>query len=98
MYVILTSKPGRYRTEAVDGLRPCEAYDYVFYGQCLAHFVIAELERAVKVRVIDETPPIVVNEVPSKFLEQFATLERARRELQHLTAFGSMDAVLELVP
>ena len=28
MYVILTSKPGQFRTETVDGLRPLEAYDY----------------------------------------------------------------------
>ena len=33
MYVILTSKPGQFRTEIVDGLRPLEAYDYLFYGQ-----------------------------------------------------------------
>ena len=33
MYVILTTKPGKFRTEIVDGLRPLEAYDYVFYGE-----------------------------------------------------------------
>ena len=32
MYVILTSKPGQFSTEIVDGLRPLEAYDYLFYG------------------------------------------------------------------
>ena len=32
MYVILTSKPGLFRTEIVDGLRPLQAYDYLFYG------------------------------------------------------------------
>jgi hypothetical protein len=43
MYVILTSKPGQFRTEVARGLRPLEAYDYLFYGQTRAHFVIAEL-------------------------------------------------------
>jgi hypothetical protein len=94
MYVILTSKPGRFRTELVDGLRPVETYDYLFYGQKKAEFVIAELTGEVRLRVIDEAEPPVVNEVPSKFLEKFATIDAAMRELKHLTAFGSMDAVL----
>ena len=30
MYVILTSKPGKFRTEIIDGLRTLEVYDYLF--------------------------------------------------------------------
>ena len=45
MYVILTSKPGQFRTEITEGLKPLEAYDYLFYGEKKAHFVIAELVR-----------------------------------------------------
>ena len=43
MYVILTSKPGQFRTEIGAGLKPLDAYDYLFYGQKKAHFVIAVL-------------------------------------------------------
>ena len=95
MYVILTSKVGQFRTEIVDGLKPLASYDYLFYGTKKATFVIAELLKETKVRVIDEawSPPIV-NEVPSKFLEKFATPERAFDELQHLTSFGHMDTKL----
>ena len=93
-YVILTSKPGAFRTELVDGLRVVETYDYVFCGRRRAIFVIAELERPVRLRVVDERPPEVVNEVPSKFLERFASVDAAMRELRHLTTFGGMDAVL----
>lgn len=96
MYVILTSKPGQFRTEIVDGLRPLDAYDYLFYGQKKATFVIAELtNEGTKVKVIDEawSPPIV-NDVPSKFLEKFETPERAFHELEHLTTFGTMDTAL----
>lgn len=96
MYVILTSKPGQFRTEIVEGLRPLQAYDYLFYGQKKAHFVIAELLKDdVKVKVIDEawSPPIV-NDVPSKFLEKFETPERALHEIEHLTTFGSMNTTL----
>jgi hypothetical protein len=80
MYVILTSKPGRFRTELVDGLRPVETYDYLFCGQKKAEFTIAELDGEVRLRVIDEAEPPLLNE--------------ALRELRHLTAFGTMDAVL----
>lgn len=95
MYVILTSKPGQFRTEIVEGLRPLVAYDYLFYGVRKATFVVAELLKETKIKVIDEawSPPIV-NNVPSKFLEKFETPELAFRELQHLTTFGKMDTSL----
>jgi hypothetical protein len=94
MYVILTSKPGQFRTEAVAGLRPVEAYDYLFYGHRKAHFVIAELlDDSTRIRVIEEDTAIV-NDVPSKFLEKFPTAEHAFKELKHLTTFGHMDTAL----
>lgn len=94
MYVILTTKPGQFRTEVGARLRPVEAYDYVFYGRLRARFLIAEIDGETRVRLIDETEPVTVNDVPSKFLEKFETLERARRELQYLCAFGDMDTTL----
>jgi hypothetical protein len=97
MFLILTSKPGQFRTEAGDGLRPVESHDYVFCGRTLARFVIAELTgelSATRVRVVDETGDPVVNRVPAKFLEKFETVADARRELEQLTAFGSADTVL----
>lgn len=96
MYVILTSKDGQYRTEPVDGISAVEAYDYVFYGRKRARFVIATIERPVKVRVVDEGVPPIVNLVPSKFLEKFDTLAAARHALDDLTHFGDMD--IKLVP
>ncbi len=98
MYVILTSKPGQFRTEPVEGVRPIEAYDYLFGTTPKARFVIAELERATKIRVIDEVEPPVLNMVPTKFLPSYDTIEAARRELGHLTAFGSVRATLQQVP
>lgn len=99
MYVILTSKPGQFRTELVDGLTAVEAWDYLFHGVRRARFVIAALERETKVRVVDEAPPPVVNMVPTKFLEHFDSLEDARKELAHLTSFGvSIQASLQPVP
>lgn len=94
MFVILTSKPGQFRTEAGDGLRVVERYDYMFYGRCLAHFEIAALEAPTRVRIVEDAPPHVVNLVPSKFLEQFDSIAAARGELDHLTHFGSMQAEL----
>lgn len=94
MYVILTSKPGQFTTVIRDGVRPLEAYDYFFYGTKKAHFVIAELldERA-KIRVVEDGTAIV-NDVPSKFLEKFESIEGAFNEIKHLTTFGHMETVL----
>lgn len=94
MYVILTSKPGQFRTELGEGMRMVEAYDYLFCGQRRAHFVIAEITRDVKVTIVDESSPPVVNHVPSKFLPKFESIEKARRELEHLASFGKMDLAL----
>jgi len=94
MYVILTSKAGQFRTEAGEGLRIVESYDYLFCGRPRAHFVIAQLLRETKIRVVDEVEPVTVNHVPSKFFEKFDDLAAARRELEHLCSFGRMDTAL----
>ena len=94
MYVILTSKPGHFSTKVVQGLKPLEAYEYLFYGQTKAHFVIAELlEDSTRIRVVEDDTAIV-NDVPSKFLQKFETTEQALKELRHLTSFGHMDTAL----
>jgi hypothetical protein len=94
MFVILTSKPGQFRTEISEDLQPVEAYDYVFCGRMRAHFVIANLAREVKITIVDESSPPVVNHVPSKLLAKFETVEAAQRELKSLTRFGNMDTSL----
>jgi hypothetical protein len=93
-YVILTSKPGQFRTEVTEGLEPLESYDYLCFGRKRAGFVIARLAAPTRVKIVDETPPPVVNYVPSKFLPKFETVERARRELQELAQQGGTDFVL----
>ena len=98
MFVILTSRPGQYRTELSDGLQLCESYDYLFCGQVKAHFDIAVLLRDLKVRVVDEAPPERVNTIPSKFLPKFASLEGARAELQSLAGATGLDVALRRLP
>ncbi|HJY79068.1 MAG TPA: ferredoxin [Burkholderiales bacterium] len=97
MYVILTSKPGQFRTEAGEGLKPVEAYDYLFCGRKRAQFVIAQIEGEPKVKIVDEASPAAVNFVPSKFLPRFDSLEKARRELETLAGLGGLDVSLERI-
>jgi hypothetical protein len=94
MFTILTSKPGQFRTEPGEDMRPVESWDYLFYGRRRARFDIVEMDREVKVRVIDEAGTPIVNLVPSKFLEKFATIDEARDSLQKLAKFGAMDIKL----
>jgi hypothetical protein len=98
MYVILTSKPGIYRTESNDDIRVIETWDYVLEGRLRARFQLGELLRETRVRVVGEDGSSTVNTVPSKFLERFDTLEGGRRELQQLCSFGTLDARLVAVP
>ena len=94
MYIILTSKPGQFRTELVDGLRRVESCDYLFFGRRKAQFVIAEVLSACRVAVIDEAPPEVVNHVPIKFFEKFESVEAAREALRQLVREGDADVRL----
>jgi hypothetical protein len=89
MFVILTSKPGQFRTEAPPGVAPLEAWDYLFCGVPRARFIIAALKEETRVRVVDEAPPPAVSLVPTKFLPRFDSLEAARQELASLTRFGA---------
>ncbi|SCB17826.1 ferredoxin [Cupriavidus alkaliphilus] len=98
MFVLLTSRPGQFRTEPTDGLTAVEAYDYLFYGKATARFVIAELAAETRVRIREETPPGIVNLVSTRFLDKYATLEAARDALHQLASFGSMDIALVPAP
>jgi hypothetical protein len=97
MYIILTSKPGQYRSDLADGMRLVEQYDYLLCGNKKAVFVLAEMtaEAKVKVKITEEGEGGVVNHVPAKFLPRFSTIEEARRELRALANFGSLE--IELV-
>jgi hypothetical protein len=93
-YVVLTSKPGLYRSEADAGVEILETYDYLFYGKTKAIFQIARLARQARIRVVEDAPPHVANLVPTRVMEQFASLEDARRAVAQLASFGSLDAAL----
>ena len=94
MYVILTSKPGQFRTELGEDMQPVETYDYMFCGRKRAQFVIANLLRETKVRIVDETSAPTVNLVPTKFLPRFDTIDKARHELKQLASFGALNVDL----
>jgi hypothetical protein len=94
MFVILTSKPGEFRTEPGEAMQPVEAYDYVFCGRTRARFVIATLAHDAKIRIVEESANPAVNHVPTKFLQKFASVEAARAELAQRVRFGSLDAAL----
>ena len=94
MFLILTSKPGQFRTELGADLREVEAWEYHAHGRTRAKFVIAELDGTTKIRIVDEGAHPVVNQVPSKFFPKFDTLEAARRELHQLSGSGSCGTTL----
>ena len=90
-YVIVTSKPGQFHAELTEGLNPVECFEYVANGRIRARFVIAELASPTRLRIVDETPPQVVNLVPTKFLAKYQTLQGARDELEALATTGQAE-------
>lgn len=97
MYVILTTKPGVFKTELSDGLTAVEAYDYILFGKRQAQFVIARIEGSPKIHIVEDEPPHVANRVPSKFLQKYESIGAAHRELLHLAKFSRGDASLEKI-
>ena len=96
-YVILTSKDGLFHTEPNPALRPAETWDYLFHGTRRARFVLAELLAETRIRIVDDQVPPNVNLIPSKLLEHFATIDAARRQLEALTLYGTMQTTLHRV-
>ena len=97
MYVILTTKPGQFRTELSEGLTPVDTYDYFLFGKKKAQFVIAKIDGNPKIRIVEDEPPHIVNHIPSKFLQRYQTVDAALQELHHLSKFATMDARLEKI-
>ncbi|CAM3385853.1 Ferredoxin [Bordetella sputigena] len=93
-YVVLTSKPGIYRSEPPSGASVVETYDYAFYGKPTAVFQIVRLAADARVRIVEEAPPHTVNVVPVRVMERYALLEDARRALGDLVTFGTLQATL----
>jgi ferredoxin len=95
MYVILTTKPGQFRSEPTGGMSAREAWDYLLCGRLRARFTVAQLQDGTaRVRIVEEGDSPAVNELPCKFLPRFDTLEQARAELETLVRFGDLDARL----
>ncbi|MGG4775610.1 ferredoxin [Alcaligenaceae bacterium 429] len=94
MYVVLTSKPGEYRTEAGTGVEPVAAYEYHFHGRLKAIFTIARIQDASRVRIVEETEGGTINDIPTRQMEKFHTREEAYDELHGLTQFGTIEAEL----
>ncbi|HEX3636982.1 MAG TPA: hypothetical protein VHV99_16120 [Paraburkholderia sp.] len=94
MYIILTSKPGQYRSEATDGITPVGAYDYFYCDRHIATFVLASIGKDSRVRIVDESSPPTVNLVPTRFFEKFSTREAALISIQELAGVTQADAQL----
>jgi hypothetical protein len=67
MYIVLTSRPGQYRSEPTPGITPLETHDYFYGARHVAEFVVAKLDGDARVRIVEETASQAVNLVPTKF-------------------------------
>jgi len=97
-YVLLTSRPGEYRTEPGSGVEVIAAYEYRFYGRLKAVFAIARIEEGARVRIIEDVPGGSINNIATRQMEKFDTPEEAYAELVSLTRFGTMQAELRASP
>lgn len=98
MFVILTSKPGQYRSEPGPGMAARELYDYILCDRLRARFLLAELPGPSRVRIVEEAEGGAVNDVPTKFLPTFTTLDAAREALKQLTLYGELGSRLVQQP
>ncbi|WP_256988583.1 ferredoxin [Bordetella genomosp. 9] len=93
-YVVLTSRPGVYRSEPPAEAGIAETYDYLFYGKPKAVFQIVSLIAGGRVRIVEDAPPHTVNLVPMRIMERYASLDDARTAIRQLANFGTLQATL----
>lgn len=93
-YVVLTNKPGQYRTEFAGELEAEETWIYTYCGRHVATFVIAALRGDARIFVIDEADPAAINDMPARLLEKFADRDAALSALQILAGIRNPDAEL----
>jgi ferredoxin len=84
MYIVLTSRPGQYRSEPTPGITPIETHDYFYGARHVAAFVVARLDAHARVRIVDESAPDEANLVPTKFFEKFDSVSEAVASLESL--------------
>lgn len=96
MYIVLTSKPGQYRTEAGPGTTVLCSYEYRFYNKTKAIFSIAHINDEARVIITEEGEGGTINNIPTRQMEKFDSEQAALNELVGLTQFGSIQA--ELIP
>ncbi len=84
MYIVLTSRPGQYRSEPTPGITPVETHDYFYGARHVAAFVVAKLDGTSRVRIVDEADPDRANLVPTKFFESFDSVSEAVASLEAL--------------
>lgn len=84
MYIVLTSRPGEYRSEPTPGITPVETHDYYYGTRHVAAFVVAKLDGAARVKIIEDAPPHGENLVPTKFFEKFSSVAEALASLEAL--------------
>lgn len=101
-FVILSSKPGRYRTCAPAGSEVVEHWEYRFCGRAQASHMIVRLDgarlAATRIRIVDIQGPPVSSEVPIKLVALYRTPAAARAVLQQLVTRGGGDAGLHPLP
>jgi ferredoxin len=84
MYIVLTSRPGQYRSEPTPGITPVETHDYFYGARHVAAFVIARLDGQSRVKIVDETDSSGANLVPTKFFEKYESAREAVASLESL--------------
>lgn len=98
MYIVLTSRPGQYRSEPTEGVTPVETHDYFYGARHVAAFVVARLEGEARVRIVEEAvagdSAQGINLVPTKFFEKFASVREALGSIEDLTGHGHDEAKL----
>lgn len=94
MYIVLTSRPGEYRSEPTPGITPVETHDYYYGTRHVAAFVVAKLDAQARVRIVEEAAPQGVNLVPTKFYETFESVSEAVASLEALVGHEHAQARL----
>lgn len=85
MIVLVTDKPGVYKTELPANIHVECAFQYVFYGECKAIFKILRTTGDGHVAIVEDEAPHYRSSIPMTLLPTYDDISLAKRDIFDLT-------------
>ena len=98
MYIVFGSKKNVYRSVPMKGIEIIEKYNYKFFDEIKLELSIGKvIDENSKIKVIDCNEKDCENLISVKFFGNFKDVGDAKKEIESLIYYGSLETKLEKI-